>query len=62
MGQQIDEVFGDRVAELLHRLAAQPTQVSQPFGKLTGNCCFCGSGLSAGKSTAVDYGPVCAQR
>lgn len=62
MGKKVDEVLGDHVAELMHRLAANPTKVAQDFGKLTGNCCFCGSGLSAGKSTAVGYGPVCAKR
>jgi hypothetical protein len=62
MGQAIDEIVGDAVAELLHRLAADPEQVASSYGKLTGCCCFCTSQLSDPKSTAVGYGPVCAKR
>ena len=62
MGQAIDEIIGDAVAELLHRLAADPEQVASSYGKLTGCCCFCTSQLSDPKSTAVGYGPVCAKR
>jgi hypothetical protein len=62
MGQAIDEIVGDRVAELLHRLAAEPEQVAASYGKLTGCCCFCTSQLSDPKSTEVGYGPVCAKR
>ena len=62
MGQAIDEIAGDAVAELLHRLAADPEQVASSYGKLTGCCCFCTSQLSDPKSTAVGYGPVCAKR
>lgn len=62
MGHAIDEVVGDAVAELLHRLAADPEQVASSYGKLTGCCCFCTSQLSDPKSTEVGYGPVCAKR
>ena len=62
MGQAIDEIVGDAVAELLHRLAADPEQVASSYGKLTGCCCFCTSQLSDPKSTEVGYGPVCAKR
>jgi hypothetical protein len=62
MGHAIDEIVGDAVAELLHRLAADPEQVASSYGKLTGCCCFCTSQLSDPKSTEVGYGPVCAKR
>ena len=62
MGHAFDEIVGDAVAELLHRLAADPEQVASSYGKLTGCCCFCTSQLSDPKSTEVGYGPVCAKR
>lgn len=48
------------ILALLDRLAANPAQVASEYGKLTGNCCFCGLPLTDPQSTAVGYGPVCA--
>lgn len=40
--------------------AADPTGVATKYGRLTGNCCFCGRKLTDERSTAMGYGPVCA--
>lgn len=40
--------------------AADPETVAAKYGKLTGNCCFCGRKLTDDRSTEVGYGPVCA--
>jgi hypothetical protein len=46
---------------LLDALAADPERVAAAYGKHTGQCCFCGSALSDGRSVAVGYGPICAK-
>jgi hypothetical protein len=48
------------VFHLLQRLSENPADVASEYGKLTGNCCFCQLGLKDARSTAVGYGPVCA--
>jgi hypothetical protein len=40
--------------------AADPEGVATKYGRLTGNCCFCGRKLTDERSTAMGYGPVCA--
>lgn len=45
---------------LLTRLASNPAEVASEYGKLTGNCSFCGLKLTDPESTAVGYGPICA--
>lgn len=55
-----DSVTPD-VLDLLARLGDNPAQVAADYGKLTGNCCFCGLKLDDARSTAVGYGPVCAK-
>lgn len=47
--------------ELLRVFAGNPAAIASAYGKLTGNCCFCSSGLTDERSTSVGYGPVCAQ-
>jgi len=47
---------------LLTRFAKEPVIVAAEFGKLTGRCCFCNSGLTDERSTEVGYGPVCAKQ
>lgn len=44
----------------LRRFAADPVGVAGEHGKLTGACCFCNRRLDDERSTAVGYGPVCA--
>jgi hypothetical protein len=46
--------------QLLDALSNQPAATAAAYGKLTGNCCFCGLPLSDQRSTDVGYGPVCA--
>jgi hypothetical protein len=50
------------VRDLLMRLSADPAGVAAEYGRLTGNCCFCGLRLTDARSTAVGYGPICADK
>jgi hypothetical protein len=50
----------DAVRAMLERLAADPAGFAAAHGRLTGNCCFCRKALTDERSTAVGYGPVCA--
>lgn len=50
------------VRELVDALAADPAKVASIYGRKTGSCCFCGRGLEDGRSVAVGYGPVCAEK
>lgn len=47
--------------KILKDFAEKPAETAAAYGKLTGKCCFCNSGLTDKKSTAVGYGPVCAK-
>jgi len=47
--------------QVLKALAENPAAVAAAYGKLTGNCCFCGSNLSNARSTGVGYGKTCAE-
>jgi hypothetical protein len=49
------------VSDLLQRLSVNPVAVASEYGKLTGNCCFCQLALKDARSTAVGYGPICAE-
>lgn len=46
----------------LVRFATDPAGVAAEHGRLTGKCCFCNIGLKDPRSTAVGYGPKCAER
>jgi hypothetical protein len=48
------------VETLLLEFAKNPEVVAQQYGRITGNCCFCGRSLSDDRSTEVGYGPSCA--
>jgi len=48
------------LVSLLTQLSEDPAGVAARYGKLTGNCCFCGLKLSDKRSTDVGYGPICA--
>lgn len=48
------------IAEQLRRFAADPATVAAEHGRLTGRCCFCNIALRDERSTAVGYGPTCA--
>jgi hypothetical protein len=46
---------------LLTGLSNDPAATVQAYGKLTGQCMFCGLGLSDGRSTAAGFGETCAK-
>jgi hypothetical protein len=50
----------DGMLDLLRRFAADPAGVAAEYGRLVGRCCFCGTRLTDGRSTAVGYGETCA--
>jgi hypothetical protein len=50
------------VESLLEEFAANPVEVAQRYGALTGNCMFCDKKLDDATSVAVGYGPVCAKK
>jgi hypothetical protein len=50
------------VRDLLRRLSLEPEKVAAEQGKLTGKCCFCNRALDDERSTAVGYGPNCAEK
>lgn len=56
------QVQSPAVIELLERLSADPVAVASEYGRLTGHCCFCELPLKDARSTAVGYGPVCAEK
>lgn len=60
------EVYGRRIdVDAIAKVAADAEGEAKRFGKLTGNCCFCGAHLSddrTGSSVEVGYGPTCAKR
>lgn len=49
------------MAARLSAFSADPVGVAGEHGRLTGRCCFCNRGLEDERSTAVGYGPVCAE-
>jgi len=55
------EASGERVEKLLKDLSEDPAKTAMEYGKLSGNCCFCGAGLTDEHSTAVGYGRTCAK-
>ena len=52
----------DAVRDMVQAFAADPEAVAGAHGHATGNCCFCCRKLSDERSTAVGYGPKCAER
>lgn len=57
------KIAPDAITMLTARLrafAADPATVAGEHGRLTGRCCFCNIALTDERSTAVGYGPVCA--
>lgn len=48
------------LGDKLRRLAADPAGVAAEYGRLHGRCCFCNKALRDERSTAVGYGPDCA--
>ena len=52
----------DDLTAILAKFAEDPQGVAAAHGKTTGRCCFCNTGLTDPKSTAVGYGPQCAKQ
>src|SRR6266853_2944483 len=50
------------VSALLARLSDNPAEVASEYGRLTGQCCFCGLAMKDARSTAVGYGPIWADK
>jgi hypothetical protein len=50
----------DALGERLDRFAADPAGEARTYGRLHGRCCFCNRALQDERSTAVGYGPDCA--
>lgn len=50
------------IQALLTALGDNPERVAEAYGRLTGSCCFCGRELTDGRSVAMGYGPVCADK
>jgi len=48
------------LADKLARFAADPAGEAAAYGRLHGKCCFCNRALRDERSTAVGYGPDCA--
>ena len=53
---------GADVVALVQEFAAEPEATAGRYGRLTGSCSFCNHSLKDSRSTALGYGPVCAQR
>jgi hypothetical protein len=50
------------VIALVRRFNDDPIAVASECGRITGNCSFCRLALSDPRSTALGYGPVCAEQ
>lgn len=50
------------VAEAIRDFAANPEGAASAYGHSVGQCCFCGQGLTDGRSVKVGYGPICADK
>jgi len=52
----------DELTSILAKFASDPVALAAEHGKTTGRCCFCNTGLTDPKSTAVGFGPQCAKQ
>ncbi len=50
------------VVAIVQGLESDPEGTAANYGRLSGNCCFCGRDLEDERSTSVGYGPVCADK
>lgn len=57
---QVELDIFNEVTTLLRNFAADPAGYSAAHGRQTGNCCYCGRGLTDARSLHVGYGPICA--
>jgi hypothetical protein len=54
------EVISLTVMDELRKVADDPHAYAVSYGRMTGNCCICGTGLTNAKSVALGIGPICA--
>jgi hypothetical protein len=50
------------VENALRDMGSDPAKTASAYGRCTGACCFCGLELTDGRSIAVGYGPICADK
>ena len=50
------------VMDFLKEFDANPAACAMAYGHRTGACCFCSRALTDGRSVAVGYGPICAEK
>lgn len=60
-GHKVDDEQAEEIKTLLQEFSEHPAETAGKYGKLTGRCCFCNSGLTDEHSTGVGFGPVCAK-
>jgi len=48
--------------DALAKFEANPAGIAAEYGRLTGECCFCGLTLTDARSVTVGYGPICANK
>lgn len=51
----------DGLVEMLREMSVDPVKTAREYGRLTGNCCFCGLKLTDPQSTAAGFGETCAK-
>jgi hypothetical protein len=52
----------EQAQTLLAEIAADPVNAARVHGHATGMCCFCARTLTDGRSVAMGYGPICAEK
>lgn len=57
---EIEREIHREVLHVLRVFADAPAATAAREGRQTGNCCFCGRGLTDSRSVTVGYGPICA--
>lgn len=59
---KVPSAVREEIADTLYQLASDPAGTAKVQGKLTGHCCFCGTGLTDPHSVAAGFGPYCADK
>ncbi len=57
---QVEQDIHAETLGVIIQFAADPAGYSAAHGRQTGQCCYCGRGLTDARSVAVGYGPICA--
>jgi Family of unknown function (DUF6011) len=59
--RRIEDSVPAELLDLLARFAKDPRRTAAEYGKLTGRCCFCHTGLDDPVSAEAGVGPTCAK-